>query len=359
MKLHKLSLIQFRNYRKETAVFSPTLNCISGANGSGKSNLLEAIHLLSTGKSFRTSRLQDLIAHDQKEFLLEAEFMKGEISQRLRLSFDRDGKRSILHNETKYATFLPLLGILPCVLLSPEDIAIISGAPAERRRFLDLHCAQVDPLYLHHLGRYQRALKQRNFLLKSQEDRGLLPWEQLMAVSAAYLLEKRLEMLQALQTPSAELVLSLSKQKEPFAFSYQSTLLLPSTPLSPPFLAKQWEEARKKELYAGTTLLGPHRDDILFTLDGKEAKTYCSEGQKRGCIAALRLGEWQRLSALLDSPPIFGVDDFGVHLDEERSGTLKEHLKQMGQVFLTAPAFSPTEQVHLLRAQEGSLTLTK
>jgi DNA replication and repair protein RecF len=359
MQLRKLSLLKFRNYEQEIAYFSSDLNCIKGVNGSGKSNLLEAIHLLSTGKSFRTHRLPELIRHESKEFTLEAEFFKDGVTNTLKIIFSRDGSRKILHNQTSHASFLPLFGILPSIFLSPEDISIINGSPAERRRFLDLHCAQIDPLYIHHLGRYQRALKQRNILLKAGEEKGLFPWEQLMAISASYLIEKRIETLHALEAPSKRLVFELSKQKEPFSLSYQSSLSLPSNFKDPSFYAKQWEQARKKELYMGSTLIGPHRDDVLFSIDGKEVKTYCSEGQKRCCLAALRLSEWERLSSLLDSPPIFGIDDFGIHLDEVRSSILKDQLKKMGQVFLTAPSFPFEEGAHFLHAENGSLTKNK
>lgn len=354
MELQKLKLTHFRSYRQEEAFFSPGLNCIEGANGSGKSNLLEAIHLISTGKSFRTHRLYDLIKHSEAGFELEANFIKDTISHSLKVSFDKDGRR-IFYNQTAHTSFLPLLGILPSILLCPEDISILSGSPAERRRFLDLHIAQIDKLYVYHLGRYQRALKQRNFLLKKKDEKGLLPWEHLMAISASYIIEKRIETIAYLQEPSKRLVLQFSRQKETFTMKYESSLTQKSVADSPSFYAEQWERNRKKELETGTTLLGPHRDDVLFFLKGQDVKTFCSEGQKRCCLAALRFSEWERLKSILDSPPLFGIDDFGVHLDEDRSSLLKEPLLSMGQVFITAPSFSLNEPSNVLHAFEGTL----
>src|SRR3990167_7111875 len=164
MQLKSLYLHHFRNYEEELVVFQPGLNCIDGDNGSGKSNLLEALHLISTGKSFRTHRLYDLVHQEKTSFTLEALFLKGSISHHLHLSFGKEG-RKLTYNETSYTSFLPLFGLLPFTLLCPEDISIFTGSPGERRRFLDLHIAQIDPLYLHHLGRYQKSLKQRNALL--------------------------------------------------------------------------------------------------------------------------------------------------------------------------------------------------
>ena len=349
MELQKLKLTHFRSYQKEEAFFSSGLNCIEGANGSGKSNLLEAIHLISTGKSFRTHRLYDLIKHSEAGFELEANFLKEGISHSLRVFFSKEG-RKIFYNDTAHSSFLPLLGILPSILLCPEDISILSGSPAERRRFLDLHLAQIDKLYVYHLGRYQRALKQRNFLLKKKDEKGLLPWEQLMAASASYIIEKRIETIEYLQEPSKRLVLQFSRQKEDFTMEYESSLLQNASSY-----AEQWERNRKKELETGTTLLGPHRDDVLFFLKGQDVKTFCSEGQKRCCLAALRFSEWERLKSILDSPPLFGIDDFGVHLDEDRSSLLKEPLLSMGQVFITAPSFQANESSHVLHALDGTL----
>ncbi len=340
MQLEKVILNNFRSYAQKEITFSPHLNCIRGENAVGKSNLLEAIYLLSTGKSFRTHYLQDLIRHSEKNFRIEARFSKEETWNSLVLTYGSDG-RKMLYNNTAYSSFLPLLGLLPCVLLTPEDISILSGAPMQRRRFLDIHLSQMDSLYIHHLGRYHKAMKQRNALLKQRIEKGLDPWEQIMAESAYYLIEKRQETLQVLQPFIEETISLLSETKEKFSWTYENSLGsgLPS------HLAERWKKTRSKDLLLGSTLLGPHRDDIFFYLQNQEIKTYCSEGQKRSCVAALRLAEWQRLSLFLAAPPLFGIDDFGAHLDAKRTATLQKITKNLGQVFLTAPSFSSLEEI--------------
>jgi DNA replication and repair protein RecF len=354
MLLHKLALSSFRSYGAADALFTPGINYIEGANGSGKSNLLEALHLISTGKSFRTSKLQDLIKHEKEKFILEILFSKEGIDQKLALSYSKEG-RKILYNETSYTSFIPLLGILPSILSSPEDISIIMGGPAERRRFLDMHIAQADPNYIHHLGRYQRALKQRNSLLKT-ETKGFAPWEELMAISACYITEKRIETLEELQKASLKFLLHLSEQKEPLQLSYKSSLHESQKELTitPDFYTKRWAEMRSKELLYKTTLIGPHRDEILFSIQEQDVKSYCSEGQKRCCLSALRLAEWETLKNRLEITPLFGIDDFGVHLDEKRTSLLDELLQDMGQVFLTAPSFPNKENKHLIQTEELS-----
>ncbi len=352
MQLKQLSLACFRNYQQKNVLFHPETNYIEGENGCGKSTLLEAIYLLSTGKSFRTSRLLELISYEGKEFQIRAEFIKQGISQSIQILFSPEGKK-LLFNDTNYTGFLPLLGILPSVLLSSEDIAIISGGPAERRRFLNLHIAQMDPLYLHHLGRYERALKQRNFLLKKGQTQGILPWEELMAISACYLIQKREQTLLSFIEPCNRHILYLSQEKEPFHLAYSSSLTI-SPDHCPAFYLKQWENLRKKELEQGTSLIGPHRDDISFFLQGKEIKSYGSEGQKRCCLAALRLTQWDHLKKHLEESPLFCIDDFGAHLDHERSCRLKTILKNRGQVFLTAPSFALTQEEIPMQIKAGA-----
>lgn len=350
MHLKRLCLAHFRNYTKEEVLFHPDVNYVEGENGSGKSTLLEAIHLLSTGKSFRTSRLLELIAYTKEGFSLEAEFFKDDIAYSVRILYSTEGRKLFL-NETSYSSFLPLFGMLPSVLLSSEDIAILKGGPSERRRFLDLHIAQIDPLYLHHLGRYERALKQRNYLLKKKDVRGILPWEELMAVSASYLIKKRGETLHFFVEPCNKHIACFSEEKELFSLQYISSL---ESEESSSYL-KQWEKSRAKDLEIGSTLLGPHRDDILFFLQGKEAKNYGSEGQKRCLLAALRLAQWEHLKKFNQESPLFCIDDFGAHLDKERSFRLQQTLKQMGQVFLTAPSFGLQTDELVLQTFSGSI----
>jgi DNA replication and repair protein RecF len=199
----------------------------------------------------------------------------------------------------------------------------------------------MDPMYIHHLGRYHKAMKQRNALLKQKEAKGLDPWEQIMAISASYLIEKRIETLIVLQPFIEETISKLSETKEKFSWRYENSL----ESHDPLKILEQWKKSRGKELLFGSTLIGPHRDDILFHLQGQEIKTYCSEGQKRSCIAALRLAEWQRLHAFLQTPPLFGIDDFGAHLDAKRTEILQKMTRDLGQVFLTAPSFAVEEEM--------------
>ena len=341
MFIEKIVLWQFRNYSGAAFSFSPQVNLIRGENAQGKTNLLEALYFLSTGRSFRTSHLFDLIPSQQSFFYLEASFLKDGVTQSLKASYDGQ-VRKLIYNETSFATFSSLLGLLPIVLIAPQDLSLITGAPLERRRFLDLLLAQSDPLYVHHLSRYHKAVKQRNALLKQRREESLEVWERALAQSAAYLLQKRAAALAEILPLAQRYLAELTDGDDLLEIQYQRT-----SPCSPDEILASMQKNRRKELIYGSTLIGPHRDDLLIVLGKNPAKNFASEGQKRGIVTALRLAEWERLKRATGYTPLLGIDDFGVHLDEKRYALIQRCVEGLGQVFLTTPNLaSPSFTAH-------------
>jgi DNA replication and repair protein RecF len=332
MKIKKLYLHQFRNHQKREFEFSAGINWIEGNNALGKTNLIEALYLLSTGRSFRTPQIGQLIQENEPFFFLEAHFEKDRVDQVLKVSFDGEVKK-VQFNVHTHSHFAPLIGLLPHILYAPEDCALISGMPAYRRKFLDLHLSQLDTLYLHHLARFHRALRQRNALLKQKSEAVIDPWEYQMAQSASFLMRKRKEFIEELGGPLEEKMLALSSQKDRLTISY-----LPSLSFDcPKQIEEHWRRNRAKELLFGSTLTGPHRDDLTFLIDHLPAKSHASVGQKHSIIAALRLCQWKHLYAHTGYAPLFSIDDFGAHLDPKRQKAFEAELLRLGQVFLTSP----------------------
>lgn len=359
MFLQTLYLRNFRNYEEESFTFCPNINLIEGGNAQGKTNLLEAIYLLSCGRSFRTPHLSDLIRHGETFFYLEAHFIKDGIAQTLKMSFD--GKlRKMQYNNTEYSGFSNLLGILQSVLYVPEDISIVAGAPNERRRFIDLHIAQFDPVYVHHLMRYFKAMKQRNSLLRQKSEAAIEAWEKSMAASACYLIKKREETIASLNPQISQCMSELSENDDTLELFYQPSILFSTAQKDPvEFFQMQFAKNRAREMHIGATLIGPHRDDLHILINGRHAKLFASEGQKRCCVAAIRLAEWNRLHQMIGSQPLMGVDDFGIHLDSRRNRYLQEKVKKLGQTFLTSPSFIPDalslSQTSTLLIEKGRL----
>lgn len=307
--------------------------------------MLEAIYLVATGRSFRSESLSELIRSGEPFFYLEAEIVRDHVTQRIKISFDGQNKRLQL-DANIYSTFHPLLGLLPAVLYTPYDIELISGSPAERRRFLNLHLAQSDPLYVHHLTRFWRAMKQRNCLLRIKAKESLDCWEVEMAQSAEYIGKARLEMISELKAP-------LDRQSRKLTQKGETHELQLQTSASKNYL-QQLQKNRGREMELGLTLTGPHRDDLSILIDGKPARLFASEGQKKTAIAALRLAEWERLSERIGAPALMGLDDLGQHLDDTRQKLLRTSLDELGQVFITTPHI-PHEEGHLIHIENGSM----
>lgn len=351
MILNNLYLRNFRNYEQVEVQFGNGINLIQGLNAQGKTNLLEAIYFVSTGRSFRSPHLTDLIRQGESHFYIEAHFVKEGVEQVVKASFDGQN-RKVQYNSTSYSSFYNLLGLLPTVLYIPGDLSFIAAAPAERRRFLDLHIAQVDPLYVHHLARFFKAMKQRNHLLRAKTELAIQPWEETMSTAASYIVKKRTEAIDELTSPIAKWMKALSYDDETLEIRYQ-----PNTHAD---FNQAYERNRRREMNFGSTLIGPHRDDLHISINGQPAKTFSSEGQKRCAIASLRLAEWQRLHSLLGATPLMSVDDFGTHLDEKRQTILQQQFHSLGQVFLTSPyaleTHSPLTKVH--RVEKGTIIIS-
>lgn len=334
MHLVTLKLLNFRNYEEETVSFDPKVNLIIGDNGAGKTNLLEAIYFLSTGRSFRTNFLKDLIRKGSTFFFIEALFVKDVVSQVLKVGYDETSKK-IEHNATELGSFSNMLGIMPSVLFSPKDIQIISGSPQERRRFLNIHLAQSDPLYVYHLLRYTKALKQRNAFFKQKKLDGIECYEEEMTLSSVYLMNKRKIALEKLETLTKNKIKSLSSINEDFKIDYLPSFAGKFESAS---FMKQYQKIRHKEHLCKSTLLGPHRDDFLVMQDSNSAKSYASEGQKRTFLSALKFSEWTLLKENTNESPIMSIDDIGMHLDHTRKNMLKDFIQGFSQVFLTVPS---------------------
>lgn len=345
--IKKLILRNFRNYKEATIPFDSQVNLIQGPNGAGKTSILEALYLLSTGRSFRTSNLGNLIQKGASHFYIEAHFLKESTTHILSMGFDGI-VRKVHYNQTQLPTLSELLGIMPSVLLAPKDSELIMGSPTGRRRFLNIQLAQQDSRYTYHLIRYHKALKHRNALLKSSSHQTLDHWEHIMALSASYLTEKRRALISKLRPKATLYSKSLSSSQDTFDLNF-----LPSIgATSAQSIQDNFKKLRAKEFLLKNTLMGPHRDDFHITFHDKEAKVYASEGQKRTCITAVKMAEWHELKERLGSPPLLSVDDFGIHLDKNRIHFLFDRLKLLGQIFLTTPLKLEVE-AHRLTIDNG------
>lgn len=332
MHLRSIYLRNFRIYDEAFFEFDHKVNRICGLNAKGKTTLLEAIYLLISGRSFRNASWAELIRHGAEGFHLQASFLKQGIEQTLKITVDGN-ERKIYYNTTLVPSSACLLGVLKGGVLSPDDAALIKGAPALRRQYLDMQIAQSDPLYVHHHTRFHRAMRQRNCLLKAKNGVGLDAWEEEMAVSAAYVCKQRHAAADVLKKQCGSLYSILTGDSTPLTITYKSFY---QTGDPAKQLLESYAKSRKREMELGFTLAGPHRDDLQIAIGGMESRLFSSEGQQRLAAAALRLAEWEHVRSRSEEKPLMLMDDVGISLDEERKGRLLSLTSELGQVMLTS-----------------------
>lgn len=338
MYLTSLHLHNFRVYQEARFEFSPHMNSIRGLNARGKTSLLEAIYFLITGHSFRTTQTKELIRHGADYFYLEAHFFKHGIEQKLKIYYSSKEKR-VTYNSTVYSSLNHLLGILQGVVIHPDDALIVKGAPTVRRHLFDTQLAQIDPLYVHHLTRYERAMRQRNHLLRAKSTAAIDSWEYEMAHAAAYIVQQRAHLTAALCLKGQGHYQKISGDAEKMSLNYKANGMGEHSLLEIPFLRDlykhQYFRHRFREMDFGSTLTGPHKDDLVIALSNNEARAFASEGQQRSCVLALRLAEWERMSEQSEQKPLMLIDDFGIGLDSMRRKHLLHHFTAFKQVFVT------------------------
>lgn len=354
MYLQSLFLQQFRNYKEVYFEFNPSLNLICGPNAQGKTSLLEAIHYLMIGRSFRPCLHQDLIQFGSSSFYLETIFCKHGVDQKLRVHVDSK-ERKMIYNSTVLPNVSNLLGLIQGVVMTPDDVNLVKGPPLLRRQFLDIQIAQVDPLYVHYLARYAKAMRHRNQLLKQKKLMSIESWEHEMAQATAYIIMKRRHGIQALQTHCQTFYTYLTEETEHLSLEYRSgASVCQNEEEIKDFHTQQFQKNRSREMILGHTMCGPHKDDIWIGIGGRDVRYFASEGQQRSCVAALHMGEWQRLNQVAEDTPLFMIDDVGISLDDKRRERLLNQLAALGQVFLTTTdsrlmdSFTGSKKIFLL-----------
>lgn len=359
MWVSRLSLTNFRNYLSLELDLAPELLVFQGENAQGKSNLLEALYFLATARSPRTTEERELVhwtafREPVPVARLYALVYKGkektevEIALRAFPSPAAEGEKSRLQkrlqvNGTKLSA-LEFIGHLNAVLFSAQDIDILSGAPALRRRYLDIASSQVDPRYLRTLQHYQRVLQQRNSLLRLLQERSAQPkeldyWDQELVEAGSYLTLQRQQLLATLESLIQPIHLELTEGQEELKLLYQPSLGKEAFAGSLQTLREAFHsklrQAQEREIALGMTLIGPHRDDMQFLAKGIDMGIYGSRGQQRTLALSLRLAEGSFMLSKTGEPPLLLLDDIFSELDSTRRRRLWQALRAYQQVFLT------------------------
>jgi DNA replication and repair protein RecF len=354
MYLKSLGLKNFRCYDELHLELQPGLVLFLGPNASGKTSLLEAVHLLATTKSHRASQDRDLIKWDSSEAMVAGRFARsdgGEVNLRATISAtgSAGGKsKAIAVNGVARTHLRDVVGQANVVLFSPDDLQIVAGGPSERRRFLNTAIGQLKPRYLDDLARYRRALRQRNeFLRKIRDGRGsagqLEAWTAQLVVTGAQVALDRREFIAALNAKATDLHARLTDEREALELRYEGDLATASEEvraLSAEFAAGL-EALGRREIERGTTLMGPHRDDVAI-LDGEiNLRQFGSQGQRRTAALSMKLAEAQVMRSQREEPPVLLLDDCLSELDAARARRVIGLAEGIDQMAITAAAMDP------------------
>jgi len=345
MQITEIKLQNFRNHVDTSVEWVPHLNVITGPNGSGKTNLIDAIHYLCMTRSFVASSDRYVVNNDSDFFMI-----KGHFEGNIRASFDvgcsysrGEGKR-IFVNDSPLDRLSDLIGMVPVVVLTPEDRKLTSEGPSERRSFIDSFISQISPRYLRDLIDFRRVRRQRNKLLQDfQGERSVLlahlePWNVQLVEYGSRVVAKRTEVLNQFQQYLTEEYEMISGMKHRPHLEYQ-TFCDPSESVEEIENAyeQELERVRDNELEREITTIGPHRDEIVFYLDDFELRRYGSQGQHRLFSLALKLAQLFYFTEELDDLPLFLLDDVFGDLDKHRTEVLLDALvRHAGQTFITS-----------------------
>jgi len=316
----------------------------SGDNGQGKTNLLEAIFVIATLRSFRTAKLADLIAFGAERAKLGARVWKDELVRVYEVEL-APGTRKVTLDGKAVRPLARYFGGFNVVVFTPEDLALPRAAPADRRRFLDRGVFNLRPDYLATAQDYERVLKTRNTVLRqASEDRGegriarrraeelLEVYDQQLAEIGARVIEARLAFLGVVRAELATAFASITRS----GLAASARYVVRSAAVTPDELLAKLSASRIKDFATSATQVGPHRDDVMFELDGRDAGTYASQGQLRAIMLAWKTAELSVLGRAHGDLPILLLDDVSSELDPQRNEFLFEHLATLaGQCFIT------------------------
>lgn len=376
MHLRYLKLLAWRNYHAATVELCPGVQLLTGANGQGKTNLLEAIHYLATGRSHRVADQRSLIHTDFSDALIEAELAEGRQRHRIEMRLSRERRNQTRIDGTEQERLHDALGYVRAVLFAPEDVVLVRGDPSDRRRFLDDLLAQRRPAYRAVRQDYERALRQRNALLRDARRHGrhdretLTAWSEELIRLGARLVAARLKACAALRPPVTTYYKELTLQASPS--SRLDISLERSTGHSDsvdadcepdiPLLERQLRTAVSSRIHEecerGISLIGPHRDDLRIDLDGLPAKTHASQGEAWSIALAMRLASRQLL-ATHGGEPITLLDDVFAQLDEDRRQRLASWCEHSEQLLVSAAVVQDVPlETRRLHVVGGSVTPT-
>ena len=331
--INKILLYQYRNYTVAQYSFIAPVTCISGPNGSGKTNLLDAVYYLCYTKSYFSAQHQNAVLWGTEGFRIEGFFNKEGRTEHIACKW-KQGKKEVFSDGAEYEKTNDHIGKFAAVMIAPDDILIINEGGEARRKWMDGILSQTDAKYLETLVHYNKVLQQRNAWLKMQSRTYNKAYSELefydaeLSVDALYIHGARYKFIEQVKPLLQEHYNKLSDAKESITLQYESEL-------NKKDMASLLKESLQNDIILQRTSMGIHRDDLLFLLNDKPIKNFGSQGQKKSFLFALKLAQFQYLHNKMGHEPILLLDDIFEKLDQNRIEALLNIIKNYGQVILT------------------------
>ncbi|AYC28373.1 DNA replication/repair protein RecF [Paenisporosarcina cavernae] len=343
MYIESLELSNYRNYTSLSLEFSPSINVFIGQNAQGKTNVMESIYVLAMAKSHRTSNDKELIRWEQEYGKIKGNVHKKYGVLPFELTLSKKGKKGKV-NHLEQNRLSNYIGQMNVVMFAPEDLDLVKGSPQVRRRFLDMEIGQISPVYLHELLTFQKLLKQRNHLLKMHQGKQQVNdvmfdvYTEQYCQAAVTVIQKRFEFMELLQKWAEPIHFGISRELEKLTIHYKTIAGMDASLPAEKMVAMMQEKVKQTqtaELARGITLVGPHRDDLQFEVNGYDVQTYGSQGQQRTTALSLKLAEIELIKQEVGESPILLLDDVLSELDDYRQSHLLHTIQGDVQTFVT------------------------
>lgn len=358
MYINHLKLRHYRNYESVNLHFENKVNVIIGENAQGKTNLMESMFVLALAKSYRTSNDKELIRFEEEYAKIEGEITKRNYNLNLQLVISKKGKKAKV-NGLEQQRLSQYIGGMNVVMFAPEDLNLVKGSPQMRRKFIDMEIGQISPVYLHDLNTYQKLLIQRNHYLKKiqltkKTDEALLDILTIqLCEAAAKVCKKRFEFIQLLQQWAQPIHTGISRELEVLEIIYTPSVDVSEDMELSKIIEMYYESYQKtkdRDIQRGVTTIGPHRDDLVFYVNGRNVQTYGSQGQQRTTALSVKLAEIELIKSEVEEYPILLLDDVLSELDDHRQSHLLSTIQDKVQTFVTTTSVEGIEHETLKRA---------
>ncbi len=361
MYIQSLELSNYRNYKQLSIAFSKGITILYGDNAQGKTNILESIYLSGTTKSHRGTKDKDIIQFGEDESHIRVHVMKHEVGHRIDMHLRKNKSKGVAINGQSIKKSGELFGIAHMIFFSPEDLSIIKNGPSERRKFMNLELCQLNKIYHYNYVNYNKALNQRNTLLKQIYYKPDLKdtldmWDMYLLEYGKNIIEQRESFINELNEIVKNIHAHLTGKKESIEIGYEKNVSIEA-------YEKQMLLKRDMDLKYQTTQVGPHRDDICFYINGIDVRKFGSQGQQRTAALSLKLAEIELVKQMIHDTPILLLDDVMSELDSNRKSYLLDSIKDV-QTIVTCTGYddfikSRLQIDQIYKVTNGSVELLK